>query len=160
MKRLDALIARQKTRTHFNGPFLKKWDLTIKKVQKNWTLIVVFPDFHQIGPLGRFDLVIAMSVCLCVCLSLFMWYILRPILPPLPKVQYPKFLEIRNPWGKVLERSGIRIENFVGMWSKIAAQKKVFFCCWFCLTKHGGNHASRWIRDLWSKVISLILAYL
>ena len=30
----------------------------------------------------------------------------------------------------------------------------------FCLTKHGGNHASRWIRDLWSKGISLILAYL
>ena len=26
--------------------------------------------------------------------------------------------------------------------------------------KHGGNHASRWIRDLWSKGISLILAYL
>ena len=31
---------------------------------------------------------------------------------------------------------------------------------WFCLTKHGGNHTSRWIRDLWSKGISLILAYL
>ena len=47
MKRLDALVATQKTRTHFNGPFLKKWDLTVKKVQKNWTLIVVFPDFFK-----------------------------------------------------------------------------------------------------------------
>ena len=24
-------------------------------------------------------------------------------------------------------------------------RKKKFFCCWFCLTNHGGNHASRWI---------------
>ena len=27
-----------------------------------------------------------------------------------------------------------------------------FFFCWFCLTKHDGNHAFRWIRDLWSNV--------
>ena len=33
MKRLDALIATQKTRTNFNGLFLKKLDLTVKKVQ-------------------------------------------------------------------------------------------------------------------------------
>ena len=26
-------------------------------------------DFHRIGPLGRFGLVVAMSMCLCVCLS-------------------------------------------------------------------------------------------
>ena len=26
-------------------------------------------------------------------------------------------------------------------------------------TKHGENHASRWIRDLWSKGLSLILEY-
>ena len=68
--------------------------------------------FHRIGPLGSFDLVVAMSVCLSVCLmSLFMGYILRPILPPLPEVGCPKFFEIRNPWGKVLEKSGLRIEH-------------------------------------------------
>ena len=37
---------------------------------------------------------------------------LRPILLPFPEVECPKFLEIRNPWGKVLERSGLRIEHF------------------------------------------------
>ena len=36
-------------------------------------------------------------------------------------------------------------KSYEKKWSKIAAQKKVFFC-WFCLTKHGGNHASRWIN--------------
>ena len=75
--------------------------------------IFAFQTFHRIGPLGRFDLVVAMSVvCVRVCLSLFAWYILRPILPPLPEVGCPKFLEIWNPWGKVLERSGLRIEHF------------------------------------------------
>ena len=66
-------------------------------------------------------------VCLCVCLSLFHMYILRPILPPLPEVRCPKFLEIQNPWGKVLERSGLRIEHFCWevVWNRRV--KKVFF---------------------------------
>ena len=54
------------------------------------------------------------------------------LLPALPEVGCPKFLELRNPWGKVMERSGLTFEHFVSKWSKIAAQKKVFLC-WFCL---------------------------
>ena len=48
-------------------------------------------------------------------------------LPPLPEVGCPIFLEIRNPWGKVMERSGVTFKPFVWKWSKIAAQKKLFF---------------------------------
>jgi hypothetical protein len=48
-------------------------------------------------------------------------------LPTLPKVGCPKFLEFRNPWGKVMEKSGLRFEIFVWKWSKIAAQKKIVF---------------------------------
>ena len=36
-------------------------------------------------------------------------------MPPLPKVGCPKCLEIQNPWGKVLERSGLRIEHLFGL---------------------------------------------
>ena len=36
----------------------------------------------------------------------------RVFLPPLPEVGCPIFLEIRNPWGKVLERSGLTFEHF------------------------------------------------
>ena len=36
--------------------------------------------------------------------------------------------------------------------SGLRSPKKKCFC-WFCLTKKSGNHASRWIRDLWSKGI-------
>ena len=37
---------------------------------------------------------------------------LTVFLPPLPKVGCPIFLEIRNPWGKIMERSGLRFEHF------------------------------------------------
>ena len=47
--------------------------------------------------------------------------------PPLPKVGCPIFLEIRNPWGKVTEKTVLRLEIFVWKWSKIAAQKKIVF---------------------------------
>ena len=33
--------------------------------------IHIFVDFHQLGPLGRVGLVVAMSVCLSTCLSPF-----------------------------------------------------------------------------------------
>ena len=39
-------------------------------------------------------------------------YSLTVFLPPLPEVGCPIFLEIRNPWGKVMERSGITFEHF------------------------------------------------
>ena len=34
------------------------------------------------------------------------------LLPPLPKVQCANFLYFWNPWGKVMDRSGHRFENF------------------------------------------------
>ena len=68
---------------------------------------------------------IYLSVCLSVCSLLS--YRLNVFLPPLSEVGCPQFLEIRNPWGKVMERSGLRLEHFVWKWSKIAAQKKVCF---------------------------------
>ena len=50
----------------------------------------------------------------CVCLSVcsLLRYRLNVFLPPLPEVGCPKLLEIRNPWGKVMERSGLRFEHF------------------------------------------------
>ena len=37
---------------------------------------------------------------------------LTVFLPPLSEVRNPIFLEIRNPWGKVMEGSGLRYEHF------------------------------------------------
>ena len=63
-------------------------------------------------------------------LSRIFWYQcfslrLTIFLPPLPKVQCPNFLDFQNPWGKVMERSGLRIDNFCSKRCKIAAVKKL-----------------------------------
>ena len=50
------------------------------------------------------------SICPSVC-SLSR-YRLNVFLPPLPEVGCPIFFEILNPWGKVMEISGLRCENF------------------------------------------------
>ena len=50
------------------------------------------------------------SVCPSVC-SLLRYH-LNVIFPPLPQVGCTIFLEIRNPWGKVMEKNGLRLEHF------------------------------------------------
>ena len=71
------------------------------------------------------------SVCLSVCLSVCspLRYRLTVFLPPLPEVGCPIFLEIRNPWGKVMERSGLTFEHFcLEVVSNRRAKKSLFFC--------------------------------
>ena len=55
-----------------------------------------------------------MSVCVSVrpCVCSLLRYCLNVFLPPLPNVGCPIFLEIQSPWGKVMERSGLRFEYF------------------------------------------------
>ena len=53
---------------------------------------------------------VCVSVCVCVCSLLR--YGLNIFLPQLPEVGCPNLLDIRNPWWKVLETSGLRFENF------------------------------------------------
>ena len=55
-----------------------------------------------------------LSVCGSVCLSVcsLLRYCLNIFLPPLRKVRCPIFLEIQNPWEKVMQRSGLRFEHF------------------------------------------------
>ena len=52
-----------------------------------------------------FVLCVFLFVTLCsLCLTVF--------LPPLPEVQCPSFIDIRNPWRKVMERNCLRFEIF------------------------------------------------
>ena len=78
------------------------------------------------------------SICPCVCLSVcsLLKYHLIVFLPPLPKVECPTCLEIRNPWGKVIKRSGLRLNKTNNKEWKIAAQKKIVF--WQILPYLGG----------------------
>ena len=54
---------------------------------------------------------VRLSVRLSVCVFTFE-VPLNGLLPPLPEVGCQIFLEIRNPWGKVMERSGLTFEHF------------------------------------------------
>ena len=81
-----------------------------------------------------------LSVRLSVCLSVRVFTFEVPFkvfLPPLPEVECPIFLEIRNPWGKFL-----RFERFFPFLKKIGFTG---------ILGPTGNYASGWIRDIWSK---------
>jgi hypothetical protein len=55
-------------------------------------------------------------------------------LPPLSEVGCRIFLEIRNPWGKVMERSGLRYEHFcLKIFENRRAKKSFFFSPLFSL---------------------------
>ena len=68
------------------------------------------------------------NVCLRVRVSVcsLLRYRLNVFLPPLPEVGYPIFLEIWNPWGKEIERIGLRLEHFC-LEVVLNRQKKSFF---------------------------------
>ena len=75
---------------------------------------------------------VPVSVCPCVCSLLR--YRLTAFLPPLPKVGCQIFLEIRNPWVKVMERSGLTFEHFcLEVVYNCRTQKKFFFFADFAL---------------------------
>ena len=70
----------------------------------------MFSKHRPSGPLLSISQNVRLCVCPCVCSLLR--YRLNVFLPPLPEVGCPIFLEIRNPLGKVVERSGLRFEHF------------------------------------------------
>ena len=95
---------------------------------KIYYLIALFPQIISKASVLLAD-AFYKSKCPSVCLSMcsLLRYRLNVFLPPLPKVRCPIFLEIQNPWGKVMERSGLRIKKNTNDWCKIATQKSVIF---------------------------------
>ena len=55
--------------------------------------------------------------------------------PHFPKLDVQFFLEIRNPWGKVMERSDLRYENFLLIKGIKSPRKKVFFLANFAMIR-------------------------
>ena len=77
-------------------------------------LLHLFSKHRPSGPMLSISRNIRLSVSPSVCVSVcsLLRYRLNVFLPPLPKVKCPIFLEIRNPWEKVMERSGLIFEHF------------------------------------------------
>ena len=87
---------------------------SIKCAVLDFLILDQFSKHRPSGPMLSISQNVRLCVCpsvrLCVCSLLR--YRLTVFLPPLPEVKCPRFLEIRNPWGKVMERSGLRYEHF------------------------------------------------
>ena len=48
-----------------------------------------------------------------MCVSLFTFEVpFKPLFAPTSQSRMTKILDIRNPWGKAMERSGLRFDNF------------------------------------------------
>ena len=85
-------------------------------------------DFNQLVFNALWADALYKSICPSVCLSVhFLRYRLHVFLPPFPTVWCPKFLEILNPWGKVMARSGLLLIKGV------KSQHKQIFFGKFCL---------------------------
>ena len=96
---------------------------------------------------------VRLSVCLCVHFS-------GTVFAPTSQSRMSNIFRDSESLGKTNGKKWSQIWTFLFENCRKLPRKKSFFFCRFCLTKQGGNHASRWIRDLWSKGVSLILAYL
>ena len=98
---------------------------------QTWTVIVIFSKLRPSGLMLSISQNVRLSVCLCVCSLLR--YRFNVFLPLLLKVRCPIFLEIRNPWGKVLKEVVSDLYIFVWKLCKIAALKKVCIFADFAL---------------------------
>ena len=75
--------------------------------------------FHQLVYKGFCQFLFVFVLCVCLSVPLCSLR-LTVILPPLPEVQCLNFLDILNPWGKVMRRSGLIFEIYAQKWCKIA----------------------------------------
>ena len=96
------------------------------KVSYNF-LTKLFSKHRPSGPMLSISWNVRPFVCLSVRLFVRVFTFEVPLnvsFPPLLKVRCPIFLEIWNPWGKVMERSSLRFEHFVGSDLKSPKKKK------------------------------------
>ena len=67
------------------------------------------------------------SVCPCVCPSICVFTFEVPFKRLFAPTYRSRLSNIRNPWGKVMERSGLRLEHFCLNFFKNGRAKKSFF---------------------------------
>ena len=93
-------------------PLFKFWQIWNTGLTPGWNL--PFSKHLPSGPMLSISQNVRLSVRLCVCLSVcsLLRYSLNVFLPPLPEVGCPILLEIQSPWKKIMQRSGLRFENF------------------------------------------------
>ena len=138
-------------------------NLALSKLKLNTdrNKIHTFSKHWPSGPMLSISRNVRLSVRVSVCLSVYslLRYRLNIFWSPLPRVGCPIFLEIRNPWGKVVERSGLRFEHFCLNCLK-SPHKKKFFLTDFALQNIVETTLPDGLEISGRRGVSLILAYL
>ena len=131
--------------------FLKQTNILLFKASALWA-----DAFYKLKCPSVCPSVCLLSVCLCVHFWGTVWTSFCPHFRQMSNI----FRDLES-LGKSNGKKWSQIGTFLfGSGLKLWRKKKFVFFGWFCLTKHGRNHTSRWIKDLWSKSVLLILAYL
>ena len=115
--------------------FWRGFNILLQK-DKYFSLLFLFSKHRPSGPMLSINRLVRPCVCLFVCSLIEVPFkrLFAPLpkigcpkffCPPFPKVQCPNFLDFRNPWGKVMERNGLRFEYFAQKRSKISVA--IFF---------------------------------
>ena len=100
---------------------------------------------------------VRLSVCPSVCLFT-LEVLFKRLFAPTSWSRMSNIFRDSESLGKSNDKKWSQIWTFWFRSGLKLPSKKIVFC-WFFLTKQGGNHASQWIRDLWSKGVSPILAH-
>ena len=108
-------------------PETECWYFPVLPDSSQCTDIIQFSKHRPSGPMLSISRFVRLFDCVSVCLSVcsLLRYRLTVFLPPLPEVGCPIFLEIRNPWGKV-----ITVLSTKGL-------RRLVDCCTILCGKHG-----------------------
>ena len=105
-------------------------------------------------PMLSISLFAHMCVCLSVCLCVhFLRYHLNFFFPPHAEVGCLIFLEIRNPWGKIMKRRGLRIKKILLKGVKLPRHFFFFFFFSFCKFR---PNKSLIIKSIKSKILGTV----
>ena len=74
--------------------------------------VTAFSKNRRSGPILSISRNVHPSVSVRASVCSLLRYRLNGFFPPLPEVGCPTFLEIQNPWGKVVERRCLTFEHF------------------------------------------------
>ena len=128
----------------------------VSKIFFFFTVVPIFSKHWPSGPMLSISRFVRLSLCLFVRVFTFEVPFKCLFAPPSWSRMSNIFRDSES-LGKSNEKKWSQMWTFLfGIGLK--SPKKMFFFGWFCPTKHGGNHAHRWIRDRWSKGVSLIMA--
>ena len=120
---------------HLFAPTSQSWMSKFLEIRNPWGKVVV-SDINIFAQ--KLSKIAAAIFCLFVYIYFYficslLRYCLNISLSRIPEIGCPKFLELQNPWGKEMERSGLRCEHFCLKMILNCCSKKVFFTDLFFL---------------------------